>query len=210
MSRITYMQSFTVIVGVLLLMNCGGPSQPDENDTDLLEQAWSMYHIDDWSAALTSFSDLLATGEVSSEAYTGMGYCQLHLFLPQESAQSFQAAVNLNSWLVNSRAGLIFAQRELEPVNYDALREEAASLIQLDPDWIFVHEPDINWLDLQLVRAQCSFYLGDFTACLQLLTTINPNLTLSETDSSSWDPWPTFTEALLHTLEEYTLLYGDS
>ncbi len=204
------LQSVITTIGLLLLISCGGPSQPDETETDLLEQAWSLYHIGDWSEALTSFSDLLATGEVITEAYTGMGYCQLHLHLPQAAVQSFQEAVDLNSWLVDSRAGRIFAERELDPVDYEALRVEAASLIQISPDWVFAHESNINWLDLLLVRAQCSFYLGDFSTCLQVLIAINPDLALSETDSGSWAPWPTFTEALLHILEEYSLLYGDS
>jgi hypothetical protein len=210
MQKPSPLQSVITFIGLILLINCGGPSQPDESETDLLEQAWSLYHNDDWSASLTSFSDLLATGNVTSEAYTGMGYCQLHLHLPQEAAQSFQEAVSLNSWLVDSRAGLIFAERELESVDYEALRVEAASLIHINPNWIFVHEPEINWRDLMLVRAQCSFYLGDFQTCLQVLVSINPDLSLSESDPDSWVPWPTFTEALLHTLEEYSLLYGDS
>ncbi len=193
----------------LLLISCGGPSQPEHNEEDGVEQAWILYHSGDWSASLQAFGELLAGGDAVAEAYIGSGYCQLHLHLLAEAASSFNTVVNLNPWLVESRAGLLFARRELHPVDYEQLREEAAAIMQIDPNWIFQHEESINWRDLFLIRAQSSFYLGDLSNCLWALRAIDPELALNESDSSSWLPWTTFTEALFHTLEDYTLLYGD-
>ena len=47
MQKPSPLQSVITFIGLILLINCGGPSQPDESETDLLEQAWSLYHNDD-------------------------------------------------------------------------------------------------------------------------------------------------------------------
>ncbi len=197
-----------LLLATFTVFNCSVPSQPDDSEEDPLTTAWTLYHANEWAEALAEFSEVI-NSEPAAEAYGGVGYCYLHLHQPAAALSSFNAAIALSTWHLDSRAGRLFAQREQADADYAALSAEAATLLSLAADWVFSHEPAVNWRDLWLLRAQCEFYRGEFAASLTALQALDPTLELSQTDPTTWLPWPTFTEALFHTLTEFSLLYGD-
>ncbi len=190
------------------LSGCGTSGGGTDEGASALNDAWNLYHNRSWAEARSGFLDLVAADRHVGEAYCGLGWCRLHLLQPDQALGDFQNSLWAEPGRQDSRAGEAFAQRDAQNPDYDRLLLRARNCLQEDPDYSFEHESGIDWADLHILMAQTFFYRQEFDSTLGHCQVVDPDMSLSRQDTTSWNGQSSFELALFDELQRLTELVG--
>ena len=171
-----------IIMAVSMIWSCGddiernrewlfGSGEP--NHEERLAFAWKKFTYGDYLGARDIFEDLIENNVLLVDAYTGLGWCNANLNLPDTAMDNFQEALNNqpSDKLMNDiYAGLSFI--------YDAQNlpnECLAATERVDSAWKFDYRVDLDYKDIVLLRAMNHYARGDFTSSLSEVRRLDPS-----------------------------------
>jgi tetratricopeptide (TPR) repeat protein len=187
------------LAGLLLQPGCGVTGSGGDEGTSLLADAWARYRQQRWEEARQLFQRLVDEDLSVAEAYAGLGWSRLHLLQPAQARLAFQNSLVGDEHRLESRAGEAFALRDTGG-DTARLLDQARTVLLIDPDWRFLHEPAVDWMDLQVLMAQTFFLRQQFDSSLARCRQVDPAMALSRADSLSWQGAASFELALFAEL----------
>ena len=153
---------------VFLMIGCSSndtPAKPDENpspDPTLVELGWAAFQADQFDTAEQLFSQAIAEDATNYEAHNGKGWALLRLDNLTAAIVSFDAALNNGFTGADPHVGKAILLRDLRPVNYGAAIAAANTALSIESDYEFAHDPELNWMDVRLILAQCYFATAQY------------------------------------------------
>ena len=174
-----------------------------------LDEAWSLYHNEEYVAAAELFQDLVDEDLSVAEALCGIGWSRLHLRHPDESRNAFQSSLFADQTYLDSRVGEAFALRDATTPDDGRLLEQARTSLRTDPDYVFTHETSINAQDLRVLLAQVFYYHQEFDSCYARCLEVDPQISIAPEDTLSWFMYPNFQSALFDELVRLSELVAD-
>ncbi len=178
----------------------GGPTAAEK-----IAEGWTAFEAGDITAALGLFNEAVSINPVNAEAHHGRGWARLLRGELSQAQSSFNSANTNGLTGVDADAGLAFVYRDLPDFNQAI--SNARSVLTSSSSWSFSHRTSVDWRDLRLVIAQCSYRLGEanFDDAQAELDLLDPDNGLDDTDSGTWVvdgiTYDTYAEALLMALE---------
>lgn len=170
-----------------------------------IAQGWTAFEAGDITAAFSRFNEAISIDPQSAEAHHGMGWVRLLRGELSQAQSSFNSANTNGLTVTDADAGLAIVYRDLPDLNQAI--SKARAVLTSSSTWSFSHRTSIDWKDMRLVIAQCSYRLGedhfdDAQAELDILDTDNG---LDPEDSGTWTvgstTYGTYAEALLMAIE---------
>jgi len=159
------MKKILIIIISLLLYHCGqSPTEPpktvDKEPTveELLDAGWSQFKDSKYELAKQKFDKALAKEPENVSANVGKGWSLLlqdsnHM---QLVILCFEKGLSDNTWKTDSRAGLVVAKFNQE--KYDEIPALVNYCLKDNPAYIFSYQPEIDWHDLLLIKAQALYF----------------------------------------------------
>ncbi|MBU1881744.1 hypothetical protein KKA08_06885, partial [bacterium] len=127
------------------------------------------------------------------ECLTGLGWVTIEYNELDQSAFVFSTAMAIDPEHVEATAGYAFSSQIAEDWN---LSNEMIDLsLNLDADWEFEHNHNIDYLDLRVMRAENYYFLADFEASLA------EAIALASDPSVGYSPVPDPNDFNLATIE---------
>jgi len=168
---------------ISLAANCGSSDSPSAPTIDVSEnvtRGWSLFEQSppDYNGAISEFSQAIQQDPENVEAYTGRGWAYSGLAFGSGDANYILAQNNFNEAIERSNsafdalAGLAFVELVLN--EYSSAIENALSVIQGDPTYVFTHDTDISITDIKLILGQAYFFLGDYLQVITILIELQP------------------------------------
>lgn len=180
------------LTGVLLLVSalacaCSTPSAPEFNIEpaylDDVATGWNLFRQGNYSLASTSFRSAVSRDVHLEryEAHIGLGWSLAMQDSLQKAALNFDLALSRTPESTRDSvyilSGLSFVYRDLTPPNYQEVRDNALTVLERDPDFVFEYRTTINAQDLNAVLAEAYFNLGEYEEAAAIA---DPNGTLDE------------------------------
>ncbi len=143
-----------------------------------------------YSSALTDFEKLVIETDtlavLKSQAYTGIGYCQLRTANKNNTVLSsaynaFTNALNSNSSNLDARAARSMMSYSYMK-NFSSAIADGNYLINNSATYSFAYDQTITHVDVRLHVAMSYFDLEEFSSAYNMVRTVNSNFTLSPTD----------------------------
>jgi tetratricopeptide (TPR) repeat protein len=151
-------------LAALLVWGCGGDdgtTGPTDPAIAKTLEAWAQFEAGDLTAAKTTFRDAISVSNGYADAHNGLGWSLALLDSLAESQGAFVAAINNNPPNAEPWAGRAFVRAELSSSDLDDALTDAGIALGRAPRFVFSHDPDVDWRDLRLLRAQLFFELGE-------------------------------------------------
>ncbi len=203
---INHLKSILILLAITFVVLCFPNCRGDiiATDEDYSSYGWSMYENKDYMDALVWFGDAIKKDSSHFDAYNGMGWTMGHMRQVDSSVYYFQKYLSQDSSfadVLDFYAGLSFAYNA---IGNDALAWKYAETYffgnqnsDLDADWCFCHNTDINQLDVRLILAISEFRMSLFDNCQSSVNQIYKDLGL-----------PTVLDEDLTTVQGRTVLVG--
>jgi tetratricopeptide (TPR) repeat protein len=178
----------------------GGPTAAEK-----IAEGWTAFEAEDFATAYNSFVEAISLKPVNAEAHHGLGWARLMLGELSQAQSSFNSANNYGLSGPDADAGLAFVYRDLPDLNQAITK--ARAVLAASSSWSFSHRTSVDWHDLRLVIAQCSYRLGEgtFDDAQAELDILDPDNGLDDAVSGTWVvggiTYGTYAEALLMALE---------
>jgi len=194
-------------VGVALgsVSSCGNECEdcgriiPDA--PDLVGAGWTAFESGDFDEAGTRFESAIARDPADNEAHNGLGWANLRRGLLDEAAANFDVALANGFSGADANAGRTIALRDLQPADYQGSIDAAVAALAIDGAFVFVHDTNLDWMDLRLIMAQSYFALGEYG---------NANAQVGLIGGTMQNPaLPTFVTDLLAELDRLGDLVGN-
>ena len=162
---------FAILASCLLIL-IGCSSDPDPNTSTALnhmEQGWRSYESGNYAQALLSFERAVNFDENLADAYNGVGWSHLSLSLnPPLAQEAFQNAVQLDPSNADAWVGLanLLFLRHKDTSDFRSAIRAIDNALQGDAQYLFRHDYRSK-AELYVLKAACSYYLGDDTSAKQ-------------------------------------------
>jgi len=176
-----YFIIFSLLSGI---MGCGkdGPGGPSNEVLELIEQAWSKFEAatSDYTEALSDFSEAINLDSNVADAYVGKGWCYARSASGPNNI-NYDLAIDLWKQAASKDSESVDAYAGLAHV-YNVKNDYANSILyadnalELESAYIFNHDTEITWRDLQLVKAHSYYYLGIYDEVAAVLDILLPLL----------------------------------
>lgn len=156
-----------LVVTIILSISCGS-----SNSESAVDKGWNLFLDGNYSEARQVFQSAYEKNPQNIAAISGLAWSLLKI-------DSVQFALNFFPQALGSKpspdvhAGLAFTKNILK--NYLGSAESAKSALDLDSIWTFPYDPQINYRDLWILRAEDFFVLGDFSSALTELHKFDPS-----------------------------------
>ncbi|MCG8607450.1 hypothetical protein MJD09_21020 [bacterium] len=140
---------------------------------ELIDQGWAAFAQGDYQTAADLFSDAETQNIEDAEANIGRGWSLMQLDRLSESETVFLTGRTKINATADLFAGWAFVLNALK--RYSDSNTQAERALSLDASWSFSHGLPLDADDLQLVRAENYFLLGDFSESLVAVLLLNPS-----------------------------------
>ena len=155
-----------------------------ESAEELLDSGWANFEAGDYAQAINDFEDAISENSSLTEAYSGIGWSQLRLDRIDDAENNFQTALDRNYAGKEVLAGL--AAISLAKEEYMAAIGYAESILNIDPDWVFVHDSSVDYRDVWLLVAIANFHEGNFAEVESAIKNFDNSFSISENSPSTW------------------------
>jgi tetratricopeptide (TPR) repeat protein len=168
---------------------------------ELTNRGWSYFEDQNYGSALRDFEGSLARDPAYADAWNGAGWAAGKL--PGRLAQSmenFRTCYERDPLRHDALGGWVFAT--YQSGEWTNALARADTLLGHRPGWQFEHQPSINEIDIQLIRAKCFYNLQNYDASLGVVS----RLTDGAFDADINSDWGV--RELLREIERLSQLYG--
>lgn len=159
-------RSIFLTLGIVVLAGCG-----EKKEKDPLRSGWNAYAGGDYFGALAELQTAKQKEPNDPDIRNALGWTYMKLDSLESANHEFQEGASLTDPPTDLRAGWSFVLSALQ--DHGASNAQASLVLSVDPDWVFVHFPLIDHIDLRLVKAENHFLLGEFAAGLAEIQAIN-------------------------------------
>lgn len=172
---------------------------------ELISLGWEAFEAGDMESAYTYFYDAIAADSDDPEARHGMGWIQLMESDLEAALSAFDRAQYFELQHFGAEVGLAIVYRDLP--EYSFAITSANTVLGSIPAYVFPHMTSVDWKDLRLIVAQCSYRLGEsyFDDAQAEVDILDPDNGLDPSSSSTWVvggvTYATYAEALLMAIE---------
>jgi tetratricopeptide (TPR) repeat protein len=156
----------------VLVVSCSTPAAPEYDPLpgyyQEVSRGWGFLGQENYSLAATNFRTAIKADleDAQSEAYVGLAWSLALQDSLAKAVNNYQAALlrepESPKPLVYVLSGLSFCYRDLEPPDYEAVRDNALAALELSPGFVFDYKTSINSQDLEAVLAEAYFNLGKY------------------------------------------------
>ncbi len=159
------MKKILIIFFGLIFIHCGQFStEPEKKVTkeptveELLDEGWANFKDSKYDSAQQKFDKVLAQEPENVSANVGKGWSLLlrnsnHL---QLVILCLEKGLSDRNWETDSRSGIIVAKFNQE--KYDEIPALVNYCLKNNPTYQFIQQPEIDWHDLLLIKAQALFF----------------------------------------------------
>jgi hypothetical protein len=152
-----------------------GEGYQDAQDDSLEAYQDSAYasQIGDSLGVAQAVARLVAARDQLVQILSGGGWVNTKLGMPETGNANFVWAIGMNPSFIEALGGHAFSLQASGELYWVQSNEMVVATLALDPTWTFTHEPQINYLDLLLVKTENYYSLGDFQASLDDALALN-------------------------------------
>lgn len=162
-----------VLPGVLLFSCSNGPSEPNFRPADeLTAEGWIAFEVGDFVLAAAKFDSAVQSDPEFVDAYNGSGWANARLGNFDKAGESFDVVLNLDGQLVEANAGAALTFHALN--RFDDAIEKANFVLDVQPDFVFFHDPAVDALDIRITLALSYFSVGNFNQAAAQMDVIDP------------------------------------
>jgi len=159
-----------LILSPLFLASCGksedNATGPTVTAQDLVDQGWDHYRNQQWQDALNSFLGAMDKNGNLADAYNGAGWVEGQLAGKLNSAADrFARCLQKDSSRYDAIGGWAFV--EYQRNNLQSAINKADSLLHRRPLWKFLHQQELDYNDVYLMKAKSQFLLGRYADSYQ-------------------------------------------
>ncbi len=179
---------------------------------DFLNEAWLEYTNGNFSAAITKFNDAInesPSGLGIEDAFNGLGwsYASNSIDSLDQAIENFSGAIIRRPTFLEPYAGRGFTY--LAKKKYSDAISDLDHVLQLDANFEFSHNSQINVDDVRLGLAEGYFVKQDLDLAQAQVTQLAPNNGLDASNAATWVvdsvTYLTYAEALLAWIEKLKL-----
>lgn len=173
-----------------------------------MADGWQAFQDGDYLLAIAEFKGAIAQNQPGAkhDAYNGLGwsYAANSVDSLGLAVLNFDTSIQQNINFDEAYAGRGFVH--LAQKLYISALNDLTKALQLDSDFVFSRNPNIDAMDVRLGLAEIYFFRQDFENAQTQIDTIDPANGLDPNNSSSWNvdstDYSTYVEALLATIEK--------
>ena len=167
------------VLAAMLVAGCGGDDDnptpvvpPDEPDTpaEYTDRGWERFEVENFTGALSDFNAAIFLDRTYGEAHTGQGWTRLSQATSRNSMRgavdSFVNAILNGEDGADVLAGRAAANLGTGGSSFDAAIVDAQAALDADAEFVFIHRPSFNAVDLNLVDAFAKAGQADYSAAL--------------------------------------------
>lgn len=172
---------------------------------ELIDQGWTAFEAGDLESAYTYFYDAINADSDDAEARHGMGWVQLMEGDLDAAWVAFDRAQYFELQHFGAEVGMAIVYRDLP--DYSLAISSANTVLSSIPAYVFPHMSSVDWKDLRLIIAQCSYRKGEayFDDAQAEVDILDPDNGLDPADSDTWVvgsvTYATYAEALMMAIE---------
>jgi tetratricopeptide (TPR) repeat protein len=160
-----------------MIMGCSNDStapgdNPDPGRPEAIASGWIEFEAGRFGNALGHFNEAIVENPLVGESHWGRGWCLVRLAQYVDAAASFGLAVDLESNAADAQAGRALAAATTGA--HDDALAAANTLLALAPNYVFIHDPEIDARDIRLLRAQLHLRRGAYAEAAADLDVLNP------------------------------------
>lgn len=159
---------------MLSLLSCGAD---EPSYLGLIDDGWSLFQSGQYIEALAVFTEARDLAPERADAYAGMGWSRMKLDDLSGASTDFAAGAPRVGTRVHLLGGYAFTLNALK--DYSNSNARADELLGLSSNWEFPYIDGIDATDIQIVKAENFFALGDFSSSLTVVKTLNPSFPLN-------------------------------
>ncbi len=168
-----------------MLLACDKKDEKEEifdinnySSEELFKLGWDSFAENHFDDALEYFSILNTKEDAYLLGHYGLGWTFLKQFKYHNAQSQFnkfftndslEVFINSDSIFIDVKAGLCIVKNAFK--QYDSVIVEAGFVPE---NWVFKYIPDLNYLNIVLLKALAEYNLGLFTDCLQSINIIEP------------------------------------
>ena len=175
---------------------------------DFVNEGWLAYVDGNYVLAIAKFKEALNQTLTQDQefAHNGLGwtYASNAVDSLDKALESFDAAVLIKADFVEAYSGRGFVQMALK--NYLSAIDDFVLALQLDPNFVFSHNSEINSNDLHLGLAEAYFFRQNLSAAQAQVDELEPTNGLNPNNADTWVvdgiTFGTYAEALLAWIEK--------
>jgi len=167
-----------------LTISLSGTSDESGTINSLIESGWDLFETGNYLEALSSFQDGIAVANsnqlydsLHAEILNGSGWSFAFLREYSNASIDFKKIKNFSTasdlTIIDAKAGLVIVDNILG--KYTSVIDNASALLSAEPEYIFLHDINIDYADIRLARAQAYFNTGDFINCALDLDILDPD-----------------------------------
>jgi len=171
--------SLLLLPSLLLVTGCDktddtDPTSPVIGAQDHIYQGWDAFEEQRWNDALGSFQAAMSNNGNLADAWNGAGWAEGQLPGKLTSAGSrFATCLQKDTTRYDALAGWAFV--EYQQNRWQSAINKTDSLLYRRPRWKFLHQQDLDFYDLHLMKAKSHYLLGQYSSSLKVITDLmNP------------------------------------
>ena len=200
-----YRLSALLLLLTLTVVACEETGTGGATAAEKIALGWTAFEAGDFTVAFSRFNEAVSIEPLNAEAHHGTGWARLMRGELSQARSSLDAANTNGLASTDATAGLAIVYRDLPDLTLAISR--AGVVLAASTSWSFSHRTSIDWKDMRLVIAQCSYRLGEdhFDEAQAELDILDTDNGLDPADSGTWivgsTTYDTYAEALLMAIE---------
>ena len=191
----------------IIIIGCEGEKI---TGSEMAADAWELFGHGEIDDAKDMFQKAIDKDSDLADAYNGIGWCWLKQNDLPRAKESFDSAISKNPNLVDSFVGRAAVKRDLP--DFNGAIQDARIALELDEEYSFDHDHEIDYRDVRIILAQSYFALNDYSYAQEQVNLLDPENGLDPNNPNSWrvsrDVYSTYQEALLITIESLEAEFG--
>lgn len=170
-----------LLTAVLFVTACDktedSPTGSDMTAQDHIYEGWKRFEEQRWDDALGSFQAAMGSNGNLADAWNGAGWTEGQQTGKLASAANrFAVCLQKDSTRYDAIAGWAFI--EYQQNRWQSAINKADSLLHRRPRWKFLHQQQLDFYDIHLMKAKSHYLLGEYTASLDVIKNLlNPEFT---------------------------------
>lgn len=168
------MRKIILSAALSILLSCGADEATYQS---LIDDGWSLFQSGQYTEAIAVFTEARDLSPDRADAYAGMGWSRMKLDDLNAASADFASGAALAGTRVDLLGGYAFTLNALK--DYANSNVRADELLALSSNWTFPYANGIDATDIQIVKAENFFALGEFSSSLAVVKTLNPSFPLS-------------------------------
>ena len=171
MRRIHFSIYIFCLSAILVLVGCGdddGPSGPDADVQEVVQEGWDCFVDADYQAALEFFTRAIEQDPTHSDAHNGAGWSSGRI--PgglSQASDYFSRSYSLDTTRYDALGGWSFVVYQMG--DWETTLSKADSLLRRRPVWKFLHQPSVDFHDVWLIVASSNCHLGHYDRALEII-----------------------------------------